>query len=1278
MKKFFLKRVSCFTLAAVLSVGLLSSIHPAAAVSETQPTSFADQFQKPEAWSKPYARWWICPGVMTEEETRREIRSMAQAGFGGLELVGMNLTSVKFGGDEWNQTMKWALDEAIKNDIKLDFTLSQMWPLSVPSITDVNDTRNEQALFCKEVEFSATTEQMTYQEKDGLPIPEGNFDLKKERELIAVTASQKQDDGVYDSETVIDLMNDPSATINQNAGVVKWTAPHEGDWSVFYLYRQSTGSMAKAGGTYVIDHTSKEATQALIDCWENGFQKDPELQALYEKNGGSIFADSLELGNQRMPESAMWTDDFLQEFENRRGYDLTPYLPVIFIDNFYQHYAHRNSMDSEPRFNFAEIGYQIRMDFFQTLTELYEEDHLAPLSEWAHSHNMTLRYQIYGGPFETTSSALVPDINETETLFSNDSRDVYRLQSGVVHMKNKQVYSSESAAIGGLAWRQTWTGSYTQGVDGYPGGNASSGRTALDKGLFTYLNRQFVTGVNRVVLHGFSYRSDKTNSWPGDSGMSDLAGYSNEWDDKTPLWQHVNSMTDYLSRIQFVLQQGQGDIDLALYRYNYYDSSSLMESSLNALESNGYTYDFVSPAVLNLENAVVSKQNGQAVLAANGPSYKALVIDQRLNAAKKLQQTCDMPVETAQRILEYAQAGLPVILLGEAPTSVGSYQGSADQLNQANRQLTDIMQQLVAYENVISIDQPSREKLVSVLEQMNVVPDASPDRPATNLFYHRNDTDAEYYYIYNDSLENSCTQTVTLKGEGIPYQLDPWSGEVSPIAKYEEKDGAICLEVSLQPNDNLLIAIAKEGWYNAVPKSHIVHADVPVSYNQDGSLVAKTMEKGEYHFTDNNGNTLSIQVDAAEPPVNLNQWTMQIESWTPGDTPLETHKQILGPYELETLIPWNEIDGLEDVAGVASYNTSFELQNGWEQGQGAFLSFTRVSDTMKLEVNGTVVPINQLSKQADIGPYLKQGKNELTVEVASSLSNIKTNYTQEFGVIGDVSVIPYRQTELTIAPVADKTILSAVIAYAQIQYDSESFQMVIEQVQKSFTAALGNARSVYNDSNAEQACVDVAWKSLMTEIHKLGFIRGDKTALGKLLEVAQEFNDQIDLYTAGTANPFLTVFAAAKETYRDGNAMQNDVESAAQFLLDAMMDLRLKPDKSILAKLLTEADSIDQSAYSSESIASFLTAYRAAKTVYHDANAQQDKVDEAVDALQEAIEGLNPVDTAQGMRPLVVRGDKSTTVSKENAKTGESGPLAVTVALLILAGTGLMFNRKKR
>ena len=324
-----MKRVSCITLAAALSFSMLGNTIPATAESETQTTSFAEQFQNPGGSSKPYARWWICPGIMTEEETRREIRTMAEGGFGGLELVGMDLTTVPFGSDEWNQTMKWALDEATKCGITLDFTLSQMWPLSVPAITDVNDTRLEQGLFYKDVAFTATDNQMVYQE-NSLPIPDGNFNTEMESELVAVTAAQKQSDGSYDSTTAIDLMKDQNATIDQTAGTITWTAPKEGDWTIFYIYRQSTGVMAKAGGTYVIDHTSKEATQALIDCWEEGFRKDLELQALYEKNGGSVYADSLELGNQKKPEAAMWTKDLLEEFQTRRGYDLTPYLPAIF------------------------------------------------------------------------------------------------------------------------------------------------------------------------------------------------------------------------------------------------------------------------------------------------------------------------------------------------------------------------------------------------------------------------------------------------------------------------------------------------------------------------------------------------------------------------------------------------------------------------------------------------------------------------------------------------------------------------------------------------------------------------------------------------------------------------------------------------------------------------------------------------------------------------------------------------------------------------------------
>ena len=121
-------------------------------------------------------------------------------------------------------------------------------------------------------------------------------------------------------------------------------------------------------------------------------------------------------------------------------------------------------------------------------------------------------------------------------------------------------------------------------------------------------------------------------------------------------------------------------------------------------------------------------------------------------------------------------------------------------------------------------------------------------------------------------------------------------------------------------------------------------------------VVARTSKQGNYTFDFSNGTSSTVEINAAQQPITLNHWTMNLESWSAGDTALETKKENLGPYELDELVPWNEMEGLEDVAGVATYNTSFELENGWEQGQGAMISFTRVSDTMKLKVNGTEVP----------------------------------------------------------------------------------------------------------------------------------------------------------------------------------------------------------------------------------------------------------------------------------------------------------------------------------
>ncbi len=76
---------------------------------------------------------------------------------------------------------------------------------------------------------------------------------------------------------------------------------------------------------------------------------------------------------------------------------------------------------------------------------------------------MTLRYQVYGASMELTQPTLAADIVETESWGHTDIMDMYRMQSGAVHLNGSGLYSTESAAVISLAWAQTWTGSQREG-----------------------------------------------------------------------------------------------------------------------------------------------------------------------------------------------------------------------------------------------------------------------------------------------------------------------------------------------------------------------------------------------------------------------------------------------------------------------------------------------------------------------------------------------------------------------------------------------------------------------------------------------------------------------------------------------------------------------------------------------------------------------------------------------------------------------------------------------
>jgi hypothetical protein len=147
-------------------------------------------------------------------------------------------------------------------------------------------------------------------------------------------------------------------------GTLKWQIP-EGTWHIFVFRqiptRQPVIGAAGEGPQLVLDHLNRQAFAAHA-----GRVGDP----LAESSGSdlnsslrAIFCDSLEL-----QQYVFWSDDFIEQFKNRRGYDLTPYLAILRQPGYNDFYfSHPGGL---PLFDVPNGGDPIRTDYWKTVSEL--------------------------------------------------------------------------------------------------------------------------------------------------------------------------------------------------------------------------------------------------------------------------------------------------------------------------------------------------------------------------------------------------------------------------------------------------------------------------------------------------------------------------------------------------------------------------------------------------------------------------------------------------------------------------------------------------------------------------------------------------------------------------------------------------------------------------------------------------------------------------------------------------------------------------------------------
>ncbi len=203
----------------------------------------------------------------------------------------------------------------------------------------------------------------------------------------------------------------------------------------------------------------------------------------------------------------------------------------------------------------------------------------------------------------------------------------------------------------------------------------------------------------------------------------------------------------------------------------------------------------------------------------------------------------------------------------------------------------------------------------------------------------------------------------------------------------------------------------------------------------------------------------------------------------------------------------------------------------------------------------------------------------------------------------------------------DKTLLQKTYDYA-LTLDTDG---VTDSAKSYFEKVLAEAKVILDKDNATQEEVNAAWNNLLEGIWGLGIVQGDKTNLGILIDRADAMMKEQDRYVQDNWQQLVDALAAAKGVMDEGDALKDDVEKAADDLLNAILAQRYKANKDNLKDLIDKANGLDLSKYTKESANALKAALKAADAVMADDSLSiddQTKVAKAEKDLQAALDGL--------------------------------------------------------
>ena len=322
---------------------------------------------------------------------------------------------------------------------------------------------------------------------------------------IAVLAAPAK--GIVSGNSIFDLTGKMDST-----GNFEWNAP-EGDWIIYRFGHTTMGTLIqpaqwKATGLEC-DKMSKKAVEFHIDHVINEIKK--HLGDLIGSGFTHVHFDSYEAG------TPTWTPKMREEFLNRRGYDLLPYL-ITFAGR---------TIDNENETK------KFKDDFDATIKDLYRDVYFKTISDKLHEAHLRFLCEPYGGPWRQDD--IMPLVHDVMTEFwtTKGKFSPYELEPTVAALRKSGQNIIEAEAFTGHPDDSRW--------DETPAWLKPIGDAA------------FCAGVNRFVLHRFVEQPWDDKYKPG----ATMGQWGTHFDRTQTWWKPFKATVKYWTRCQALLQWGK-------------------------------------------------------------------------------------------------------------------------------------------------------------------------------------------------------------------------------------------------------------------------------------------------------------------------------------------------------------------------------------------------------------------------------------------------------------------------------------------------------------------------------------------------------------------------------------------------------------------------------------------------------------------------------------------------------------------------------------------------